>query len=108
MQEHQPPQEQPEERIGPWDAPPRDGPAVLVINSEILDEEGRLSGRWIDPTAGRDQVRKDIADASNAHPDDPREWAVVDQIGLGPQMLPEHLSVGALMRFARLLREVER
>ena len=40
-----------------WDAVPRDGPAVFVVDIEVLDRDGRIEGRWISLAADEHQSR---------------------------------------------------
>lgn len=85
----------PQRPIGPWDAPPRDGPAVLVVHRPTMDH-GELVGGWLPVSDDDDQqivnLVRVIGDSS------PREWVVIDQVGLGPIMVDEELNVGSLSR----------
>ena len=83
-----------------WDAIPRDGPAVFVIGG---DSVSGVAGDWIDPVAETEQVAEAVA-AATGQPPENGSWAVVDQIGLGNEMLPEHLSIESLVRIARARR----
>lgn len=74
-----------------WDAVPRDGPAVFVIDTGVLDGEGRVYGRWIDLAVGRTAVLGQLNDLLGVDPT-PTEWAIVDQVGLGDRMAPEVVS----------------
>jgi hypothetical protein len=86
----------------PWldayDAVPRDGPAVFVMDTASPAHEGPPRGRWLDPTQPADvlhrQIGEVVGDSSNG-------WAIIDQVGLGPIMVPEQLSLSALSRLAR-------
>jgi hypothetical protein len=71
-----------------WNALPRDGPAVFVIDTDALSEEGRLHGRWLDPTVGAATFGLEVAKLIGHRPD-ADNWAIVDQVGLGEAMLPE-------------------
>jgi hypothetical protein len=83
-----------------WNAVPRDGPAVFVIGG---DSPSCVMGDWIDPTAATEQVADAVAVATG-QPPEIGSWAVVDQTGLGAELLPEHLSIESLVRIARARR----
>jgi hypothetical protein len=91
---------EPVDLIDRWDAVPRDGPAVFVIGG---DSASGMTGDWIDPTVEIEQVADAVA-AATGQPPENGSWAVVDQIGLGTEMLPEHLSIESLVRIARARR----
>lgn len=96
---HHPDGNHPGDLADRWDAVPRDGPAVFVIGGDATS----LTGDWIDPTADVDQVAAAVETATG-QPAEIGSWTVVDQIGLGPEMLPEHLSIQSLIRLARARR----
>lgn len=88
-----------------WDAVPRDGPAVFVIDTQQLKAEGRVHGRWIDlrdePRVIRGQLSELVGQRCRSD-----GWAIVDQVGLGPRMAPEQVSVEELAGLAeQLVRE---
>lgn len=74
-----------------WNAVPRDGPAVFVVDVEVADREGRVQGRWIDPTGTREEIERQLGELLGRASDE-GTWAVVDQVGLGPLMVPEVLA----------------
>ncbi len=76
---------------GEWNAIPRDGPAVFVVDMEIADRERRIQGRWIDPTETTEEIERQLAELLGRMPDE-GSWAIVDQVGLGPLMVPEVLA----------------
>src|SRR5438093_5742017 len=82
-----------------WDAVPRDGPAVFIVKTDPFDERGRIVGRWIDPTGSIDAIDRQITELIGSLANE-GGWAVIDQIGLGPEMLPEELTLEALRRMA--------
>lgn len=77
-----------------WEASPRDGPAVFVVDTTALDQ-GRVRGCWIDPNDDPGLVSAQLA-ALIGRPPEAGSWAVVDQLGLGPVMMPETLAVEEL------------
>src|SRR5262245_17302404 len=78
-----------------WEAAPRDGPAVFVIDAPRLDTHGELRGAWIDPTVGTATVALEIAKLLGRKPNI-GEWAIIDQIGLGAEMLAETFNLSDL------------
>ncbi len=83
-----------EERIDgwkAWEAAPRDGPGIFVIDTAALDA-GELRGRWLDPTADPETLRGQVQELLGREPVE-CSWAIVDQVGLGPVMVPETLAV---------------
>jgi hypothetical protein len=70
-----------------WDAVPRDGPAVFVVDAEAFDR-GEVIGRWIDPFGEQVDINEQLRQLVGDNPDQGR-WAIVDQIGLGPAAAPE-------------------
>jgi hypothetical protein len=79
-----------------WDAVPRDGPGVFVIDTEAFDRR-QVRGRWIDPTAEPALIELQLQELLGRWPE-PGSWAVVDQVGVGEATLPEHLSISAVTR----------
>lgn len=77
-----------------WDAVPRDGPAVFIVDRRAWDE-GTVRGRWCNPLAPAHEVRAQIGELLGSEAAE-QEWAIVDQVGLGPLMLPELLRADAL------------
>ncbi len=74
-----------------WDAIPRDGPAVFVLDVHRLDA-GTVHGAWlsVDPERFTAGLRALLGrSALNG-------WAIVDQVGLGERMIPEHFPLDAL------------
>ena len=90
-----------------WEASPRDGPAVFVIDTAALDGERRLRGRWLDlrrdPSVIRDQLAELLGRDAPAG-----AFAVIDQVGLGPRMAPETVSPDELPWLADQLAPEER
>lgn len=84
-----------------WDRTPRDGPAVFVLDTATFDRYGTRWGRWLDPTQEPAEVRSELVEAIGTDLVDNGDWAVVDQVGLGSEMLPEEVSIDALVRIAR-------
>jgi len=78
-----------------WEAAPRDGPAVFVIDAPRLDKHSEVRGAWIDPTTGSATFGLEVAKLLGRAPS-PDEWAIVDQIGLGERMLPENFELPEL------------
>lgn len=78
-----------------WEAAPRDGPAVFVIDAPRQDKHGELRGAWLDPTVGTATFALEIAKLLGREPNI-GEWAIVDQIGLGALMLPETFNLSEL------------
>ena len=85
-----------------WDAVPRDGPAVFVIDTAAADH-GVVHGRWLMIADGQTGWHANLTDLLGREPDE-GSWAVVDQIGLGPVMAPETMSVVDLAVVAQDLR----
>jgi len=84
-----------------WDAVPRDGPAVFIVDTRALDQEGQLRGRWISLEQDETAIVSCIEGVLGRPPDD--GWAIVDQVGLGRRMVPADLTVGELPDLARQL-----
>lgn len=78
-----------------WDAVPRDGPAVFVIDTRAFDEEGTIHGRWLDPTLGPGVLHLQVTELLGREPEE-GTWAIVDQVGLGKLMAPESVSIAEL------------
>ena len=77
-----------------WEAAPRDGPAVFVIDTERFDC-GVVHGAWVDPTANPEELQEQLRQLLGREPQAGR-WAIIDQIGLGPLMAPERLAIEEL------------
>jgi hypothetical protein len=83
-----------------WDAVPRDGPAVFVIDTVALDQHHQFRGRWLDLAAGAAATEAALGDLLGRPID--AGWAIVDQIGLGPRMAPEALTLEDLRHLPQL------
>lgn len=114
MEQHPHPSRPPVEKIdgvgpnegwGDWDAAPRDGPSVFVIN---LDPQAnhpsrghlhvhRPRGRWLDPTVDSQTFREQLTELLGRTPEE-GTWAVVDQVGLGSIMFSETFDAHELGR----------
>lgn len=81
-----------------WDAVPRDGPAVFVIDTGAFDQ-GVVRGRWLDVTAERAALQDELRELLGCEPEE-GSWAIIDQIGLGQLMAPETMSVSSLSTVA--------
>jgi hypothetical protein len=77
-----------------WDAVPRDGPAVFIVDTDAWSK-GIVKGRWCNPWAPAEQVREQLTELLGHEPADD-EWAIVDQVGLGPLMMSESPTVTRL------------
>lgn len=75
-----------------WEAAPRDGPGIFVIDTVAFDEGCELRGRWVDPTSAPETLRAQVRELLGREPV-AGSWAIVDQVGLGPLMAPETLAV---------------
>ncbi|HVE45142.1 MAG TPA: hypothetical protein VNA57_00140 [Acidimicrobiales bacterium] len=76
-----------------WETSPH-RPAVFVIDTEAFDR-GALHGRWINPNDDPLHLKQQLSALLGRQPDR-GTWAVVDQVGLGPVMVPETLDVEEL------------
>lgn len=83
-----------------WEASPRDGPAVFVVDAAAFDQYGTRWGRWIDPTQPAEVVEREIEEVIGIEGTADGNWAIIDQTGLGEAMIPEQLAVTALHRLA--------
>lgn len=109
MNTNQHEQSVPDERwFDQWDAAPRDGPAVFIVDTATYDRHGTPWGRWIDPTREPEAVRSDIEECVGIELTEAGQWAVVDQIGLGDAMIPEQLSIDALVHLCRARHGADR
>lgn len=81
------------EHLDTLDRAPRDGPLVMVTAGTAQRQDPR---EWVDPTQPVDQLRSDVRTAVGDQAFFLGDWAVIDQVGLGPTMIPEHLSIDAL------------
>lgn len=77
-----------------WEAIPRDGPAVFVIDTAAFDR-GVIRGRWIEVAEDDAELQAALTELLGQKPEE-GSWAVVDQIGLGPVMAPETMAVSEL------------
>lgn len=100
MNEHQPRAAAPgdDRWLNEWECTPRDGPAVLAVDTATLDTHGTLKGRWLTLDQPPAAIRTDLAEALGYATVDRGAWVIVDQIGLGNEMLPEQLTIAALHR----------
>lgn len=89
-----------------WEAIPRDGPAVFVVDTDALDRDERLRGRWLDLDASPDTIATALG-ALLGRPVEEAGWAIIDQVGLGPRMAPEVISVDQLHQLPRILAAEE-
>jgi hypothetical protein len=85
-----------------WDAVPRDGPAVFVVDTDALDRHQCLRGRWLDLAASPEIIDTALGELLG-RPVEEAGWAIVDQIGLGPRMAPQVVSGTELYELPRLL-----
>ncbi len=81
-----------------WDAVPRDGPAVFVVDTAAFDH-GVVRGRWLDVGAGPETLHTDLTELLG-HPPEAGTWAIIDQVGLGERMAPETMAVAGLATVA--------
>jgi hypothetical protein len=80
-----------------YDAVPRDGPAVLLATTDLRDGETPRGG-WVDVSEDEMQVWRDVEAAVGAVAVGDGRWEIIDQIDMGPQMLPDQLSLSELCR----------
>ena len=85
-----------------WEAVPRDGPAVFVVDTVAFDH-GIVRGRWLSVADGQVNLHAELTELLGHEPEE-GTWAVVDQIGLGSVMAPETMSVDDLTGVAEDLR----
>src|SRR5262245_37684230 len=71
-----------------YDAVPRDGPAVFVANTDVLDEDGTADGAWLDASSPPDVLKAGI-EFVTGQAAGLGGWAVIDQVGLGPIAVDE-------------------
>jgi hypothetical protein len=81
-----------------WDAVPRDGPAVFVVDVGALDH-GVVRGRWLDARAEQEVLHGELTELLGSEPEE-GAWAIVDQVGLGELMAPETMTVPELATVA--------
>jgi hypothetical protein len=86
---------------GAWEAVPRDGPAVFVVDTDAFDQ-GLVRGRWLDVSAGQTALHQALSELLGQEPKKGR-WAIVDQIGLGGLMAPETMTIPELSTVADYL-----
>ncbi len=77
-----------------WNAAPRDGPAVFVVDAAAFDR-GDVVGIWIDPYEQPDVVCEQLTELLGHEPE-PGTWAIVDQTGVGPLMMSEEVGTDEL------------
>ncbi len=85
-----------------WEAAPRDGPAIFVIDTSMFDDHGELRGCWLDPNMAPEVLYEQVRALLGREPVE-GSWAVIDQVGLGPLMLPETLGVDEVRSSAQEL-----
>lgn len=90
--------------LSTWDAPPRDGPAVFVADLTAHDLLGVMRGRWLDPTQPPKALEAQITEIVGRDGFHTGRWGVLDQLKVGPNMVPEQLSVAALTHWYRTHR----
>jgi hypothetical protein len=81
-----------------WDAVPRDGPAVLVVDAHELDEGRGLVGGWIELSQSISEVAQQI-EVLLGREAGRRTPVVIDQIGMGSVMCDED-EIAELLRLA--------
>lgn len=74
-----------------WDATPRDGPAVLVVNTRLLDQGIGLEGGWVQLDGSVPEVAQRLGEIVGGG--DQGDYAVVDQVGLGPIMWDDEVAM---------------
>lgn len=74
-----------------WNAVPRDGPAVFVVDLQALETEGRVHGRWLNTMRDAEDVTAELREVLGREPI-VNTWAVIDQVGLGRRMIPDTLA----------------
>ncbi len=74
-----------------WEAAPRDGPGIFVVDAAAFDD-GRIQGRWLDPDAEPEVLYEQVRELLGREPVE-GAWAVIDQVGLGPLMVPETMGI---------------
>lgn len=77
-----------------YDAVPRAGPWVFIARAALLDV-GVISGHWLDPCDTAEVVSARI-DLVTGQPGELGGYAVIDQVGLGAEMLAEDLTPAEL------------
>lgn len=70
-----------------WDGVPRDGPWVFVVDKAAWDR-GEVIGTWLDPWTPPELVAKQLGELLGRSPQ-LDELAVVEQVGLGEEMVDE-------------------
>ncbi len=81
-----------------WDAVPRDGPAVFVVDTTAFDR-GVVRGRWLDVGADPEALHTDLTELLGREPEE-GSWAIIDQVGLGERMAPETMAIARLATVA--------
>lgn len=85
-----------------WEAAPRDGPAIFVIDTRVFDDDGEIRGRWLDPNIAPEVLYEQVRALLGREPVE-GSWAIIDQVGLGPLMVPETLGVNEVRSAAEEL-----
>lgn len=81
-----------------WDAVPRDGPAVFVVDAAAFDQ-GVVRGGWLAVGADQAALHADLTELLGREPQE-GSWVIVDQVGLGDLMAPETMTVASLTTVA--------
>jgi len=77
-----------------WDAVPRDGPSVFVVDTKAFDH-GVVRGRWLDVSADGAALHDQLTELLGREPEE-GSWAIIDQVGLGALMVPETMPTSGL------------
>ncbi|HSH59422.1 MAG TPA: hypothetical protein VK988_07230, partial [Acidimicrobiales bacterium] len=83
-------------------AAPRDGPGLFVIDTRAFDNAGEIRGRWLDPDVEPEVLYDQVRQLLGREPVE-GAWAVIDQVGLGPLMVPETMAIDEV---AAVIREL--
>ena len=84
-----------------WDAIPRDGPAVFVIDTTAFDH-GIVRGWWVEIGSDQAVLHAELTELLGREPEE-GTWAIFDQVGLGELMAPETMTVANLSTVAKEL-----
>lgn len=63
-----------------------------MIDTTVYDGLGVIRGCWLDPTAAPETLTRQVRELLGREPA-AGGWAIVDQVGLGPVMVPETMAV---------------
>lgn len=77
-----------------WDAVPRDGPAVFVVDTKAFDH-GVIRGLWLEVSADGTALHDQLTELLGREPEE-GTWAIIDQVGLGALMAPETMPTSGL------------